>query len=367
MKLRCDGRALAGALSLVSRALRNRTTVPALNMVLLEAGAGHVRVTATDLELRLRRSVPAEVSGEGAVAVPGRLLAEFAATLGDEPVDLAGSESSLTVSTPSFRTELRGVPAADFPQSAFCTEDGIEIEVERPALVEAIEDTCFASSTDEARPVLTGVLVCAEDGGLTFAATDGYRVAERCITREGGDDSLRVTVPSRALADVARTFRDGGAVVRVLVAATGGHIQFSDGGSEVVSRLLDGRFPSYRSIFPDSWSTTVELDAAELVRRLRALSAFARDGARAVRLATGDATLQVTASAGQVGEGETRLPAAVDGAATRVACNVRYLLEGLSRVSGRASLRLDGPLAPLVVRRPSGDPYTYLLAPVVRG
>lgn len=367
MKVRCDGRALASALGVVARALRSRSTLPVLDMVLLEAGPGHLWVTATDLELCLRRRVLAETMGEGAVAVPGRLLTEFAATLGDETVELAGSESSLTLLTPSFRTELRGAPAADFPPPVAPAAGDGELEVGRELLVEAIEDTCFASSTDEARPVLTGVLLCAECGALTLAATDGYRVAERRIRPAGAEASKHLIVPSRALAEVARAFREGDAAVRILVSETGGNVHFVDSGSEVTSRVLDGRYPSYRSVMPDSWSTTVELDAGELIRRLRALSVFAREGARGVRLVTEKDTLQITAAAGQVGEAETRLPAAVEGPGTVVACNVRYLLDGLSRIAGRVNLRLNGPLAPLVLGPASGDTYTYLVAPVVRG
>jgi DNA polymerase III subunit beta len=365
MKLTCDRRTLAVALGTVSRALASRTPLPAMGMVLLEADVTGLRVTATDLELTIRRVAPAAVEEEGGVAVPGRLLAEFVAALDDEEVDLHAPKELLSVRSRSFRTELQGVEATEFPPCPSPdAQAGSRLDVDAQALAEAIQDTHFASSTDEARPLLTGVLLAVTDDGLTLAATDGYRIAERRIPCKPAPAPFKVVVPARALAEVGRAFRDQPDHVQLVVSPTGNQLFAIGPQTEISSRVLDGSYPDYRAVIPSSWSTCIGLEAGELARRLRALSVFARDEAHAVRISTREGALLLSTATKEVGAAHTEVPAHVEGPGATSALNVRYLLEGLARVDGEARLFLDGALAPAVLRRAGTDGYTYLVAPI---
>jgi DNA polymerase III subunit beta len=363
MKLACDRRSLAAALGTVSRVLAPRTPLPIMSMVLLEADREGLRLTATDLELTIRRRLPAIVEEGGALAVPGRLLLDFVAALDDDRVVLEAPAELLTVRSRSFRTEIQGGPAAEFPPSPEAL-GGSALEVEAAALVEAVGDTHFASSTDEARPLLTGVELTAADGDLTLAATNGYRLAERRLRCRSDGEGIEVVVPARALAEVARALRDDGGRVRIVVSPLGNQLFVIGAETEISSRLLDGAYPDYRAVIPASWATSVGLEAAELARRLRALSVFARDGAQAVRIATGEGALLLSTRTPEVGTAETAVPARVEGPAASSALNVRYLLDGLARFDGEARLLLGDRLTPAVLRPAGGDGYTYLVAPV---
>lgn len=319
-------------------------------------------LSATDLELGVRSWVDSRVDEEGGVAVPGRPLAEFVTALTDEEVTLELCDLDLHLRSPSFHTELRGVSAGEFPE-ALDDAVGQAIEVDGPSFVEAIQDVQFASSTDEARTLLTGVLITAESDTLIMAATDGARLAERKLPCGWSGPKCTLIVPHRALAEVARAFKGEAGPLQVMVAPAGNQVSMRGSATEVRSRVLDGTYPDYRRIIPPSCSTTIAIDAAEFAGRLRAVSVFARDEAHVVRLRATEGALELRAATREVGEASTRLDAAVGGPDSALALNVRYLLDGLARIGGEARLLLDGPLAPVILRR-DDDYYTYLIAPI---
>jgi DNA polymerase-3 subunit beta len=196
-----------------------------------------------------------------------------------------------------------------------------------------------------------------------MAATDGARLAERKLPCGWSGPKCTLIVPHRALAEVARAFKGEAGPLQVMVAPAGNQVSVRGSATEVRSRVLDGTYPDYRRIIPPSCSTTIAIDAAELAGRLRAVSVFARDEAHVVRLRATEGALELRAATREVGEASTRLDAAVGGPDSALALNVRYLLDGLARIGGEARLLLDGPLAPVILRR-DDDCYTYLIAPI---
>jgi DNA polymerase-3 subunit beta len=349
----------------VARALPARTALPVLGTVLLEAADDRLAMTGTNLELGLRLEIEADVEAEGAVAVPGRLLADFVAALQGERLhaELLLPGQRLLLECESFRTEINGMEADEFPPGP-SAEGGLRLALPASRLVEAISDTLAVASTDEARPVLTGLRVQIAGDRLVVSASDGYRLAVRSVPLGSPAPEIGLTVPSRAMGEVARLFRQLDGDVELIVSPQANQVFFRGPSAEITSRVIDGRFPDLEQRVPRTWTTTATVDAGELNRRLRALAPFARDGANVVRLEVTRRSLVLTAATTEVGAARTELDADVAGPETSLAFNTRFLLDCPATSASKVELHLQGPLGPAVVKRLERDDYVYLFMPV---
>src|SRR5947209_15640167 len=209
MKVTCRPAILGQALQVVSRALSSRTTLPILNNILIETTSEGLALTATNLEIGIRKVVPAEVAMEGSTTAPARLLTDFVGTLPDDDLEMTldSASQSLNLRCARFDTHIKCIEAEEFPPGPR-PDEGDRLEVALDDLVTAVEQTQMAASTDEARPVLTGVLVQVQAGGLTLAATDGHRLAVSKLSAAGaGDLEASLIVPARALAELSRVLK----------------------------------------------------------------------------------------------------------------------------------------------------------------
>ncbi|MDB5113519.1 MAG: Beta sliding clamp [Chloroflexi bacterium] len=368
MKCTVSPTAVAAALSLVSRAVSPRSTLPILSNVLLETTADGLRLTATNLDLTITTTVPAEVVREGRVTVPARLVTEYVASLAEAPctLELDPATQVLRIACGIHRTNIHGIDAVEFPPlPARDAEAAVTLDAQ--TLEAAIGQTAVAASTDEARPVLTGVLLQLEGEGVTLAATDGHRLAVRKLSRQGDGEApaTSVIVPARHLGEVARAITAARPTVEVTLSASRNHIFFTMRDVEVSSRLIEGAYPNYAQVIPASQSTTVTLPAATLLRETRTASILAKDAANVVRLATGEGTLTLHAQTAEVGDDEAPLAATVTGEGVQIAFNARYVLDALGVIdSEEVALGFNGPLSPGVIRPVGRDDYLYIVMPV---
>lgn len=368
MKCTVSPTAVAAALSLVSRAVSPRSTLPILSNVLLETTADGLRLTATNLDLTITTTVPAEVVREGRVTVPARLVTEYVASLAEAPctLELDPATQVLRIACGIHRTNIHGIDAVEFPPLPARDAEAAVI-LDAQTLEAAIGQTAVAASTDEARPVLTGVLLQLEGDGVTLAATDGHRLAVRKLSRQGDGETpaTSVIVPARHLGEVARAITGARPTVEVTLSASRNHIFFTMRDVEVSSRLIEGAYPNYAQVIPASQSTTVTLPAATLLRETRTASILAKDAANVVRLATGEGTLTLHAQTAEVGDDEAPLAATVTGEGVQIAFNARYVLDALGVIdSEEVALGFNGPLSPGVIRPVGRDDYLYIVMPV---
>ncbi|MGI8608966.1 MAG: DNA polymerase III subunit beta [Candidatus Dormibacteria bacterium] len=377
MKLTCSPDALSQALQVVSRAVSPRTTLPILNNILLETSENGLRLTGTNLEMGIVNYVDAEVHSEGAVTLPARLLTEFVAQLREKKMDIELDVKTQTLnvnSGPYHNVKIKGIDAAEFPALP-AREDGIRIDLQQSDLLPAIEQTVVAASTDEGRPVLTGVYTQLGADTLTLAATDGHRLAVKTLKSkpsqgseapdgavEGADS---VIIPARALQEVARVLKGDG-VVEMSMGRSRNHVFFKVEGVEVMSRLIEGTYPNYSQVIPpEPANTTITLNTKELHERARAVAIFARDSANVVRIKTEAGEIAISATTSEVGSSEASVSAEIEGADIQIAFNSRYLLDVLNLLgSEKAVLNFNGPLSPGVVRPAGKDDYTYVIMPV---
>ena len=372
MKLTCSPEALSHALQVVSRAVSPRTTLPILNNVLLETSPEGLKLTATNLEIGIVNHVDAEIQSEGSVTLPAKLLTEFVAQLHDDQVDmeLDASTQTLTVRCgPYHDVKIKGIGANEFPPLP-AREDGLKLVVDQADLLPAIEQTVVAASSDDGRPVLTGVLTQLEGKTMTLAATDGHRLAVKTLNTtssegEASDEGANsVIIPARALVELSRVLKGEG-TVEMALGRSRNHVFFSVPGVEVMSRLIEGTYPNYSQVIPEQSNTTITVSTKDLLDRTRGVSIFARDSANVVRIKTEAGEISISANTSEVGSSEASVGAEIDGADIQIAFNSRYLLDVLALVgSDKVAMGFNGPLSPGVVKPAGKDDYTYVIMPV---
>lgn len=367
MRLTCQPSVLSQALQTVSRVISSRTTLPILNNLLLETTSQGLALTATNLEVGIRKLVEAEVLGEGSTTAPARLLTDFVGSLPPAErleIDLDTSTQTLSLRCGRFDTHVRCIEADEFPPGPL-SDEGDRIAIPLPSLLTSIEQTQMAASTDEARPVLTGELLDIKGASLTLVATDGHRLAERRLEAAAAPDlEARLIVPARALGELPRAFRGENGDVELIVSKARNQVFFRAGPSEVTSRLIDGTYPNYEQVIPTKSSTTVRLSTSDLMQTVRAVSLFAKDSANVIRIRAQSGSLVITATTNEVGDSKAELAADVEGADVQIAFNARYVLDALSAMEEQVEFRFDGPLSPGLITPPGKDDYRYVIMPV---
>src|SRR6202795_4507796 len=279
---------LARGLPVVSRAVSNRSTLPVLANVLLKTEDGGLKLTATNLEIGITYWVPGKIETDGATSVPARLLTDLVNSLpGGEPIILElGDGETLHIQARRYESTIRRIPAEDFPTVQTAGERPIT-RVAQKILRQALDETAFAAASDEARPILTGVLAKFEGDQLTLAAADNYRIAVKTITVLDPVEETSVVIPARALHELSRVLADVDDPVSVVLAHARNQVLFHLDGINLVSRLIDGQSPNYPSVLPDNHKTRVVLDREELLRAVRPAALIAHESANIVKLGVG--------------------------------------------------------------------------------
>jgi len=323
---------LAQGLRAVARAISSRTTLPVLSNVLVATDENRLRLSATDLELAITAWVPAQVEEEGATTVPARTFSDLVGILSADVLRLSYDDDrrTLHVHGGSSETDIRCIEADEFPPlPAPELDEGVVVSV--ADFREMVQQVGFAASSDDARPVLTGVFLQVEGGTLTAAASDGYRLSVRKLNvQNGGGADLSLIVPARALNEVARAARDDEEAV-VMVAPPGrGQVVFRVGSDvEVVSQLIEGEYPPYEQIIPQRYATRTVVSTAAFVKACKQAEIFAREGTQSTRLTItpgGEVPgeLRISATSESTGSSESTLTATVEGEPITIAFNVDF-------------------------------------------
>jgi DNA polymerase-3 subunit beta len=358
---------LARGLSVVSRAVSNRS-LPVLTNVLLKTEDGGLKLTATNLEIGITYWVPGKIETDGATSVPARLLTDLVNSLpGGEPIVLElGDGETLHIKAGRFESNIKGIPAEDFPTVQTAGERPIT-RVPQKILRQALDETAFAAASDEARPILTGVLAKFEGDQLTLAAADNYRIAVKTITVLDPVEETSVVIPARALIELSRILADVDDPVSIVLAHSRNQLLFHVEGIDLVTRLIDGQYPNYQSVLPATHATRAILDRDELLRAVRPAALIAHESANIVKLGVGlegDPAITVSANA-EVGDHIGRVEAAVEGDGTTIAFNARFLADVLTNVDAEQfALELNGPLSPGVFRPIGDDRYVHVVMPL---
>ncbi len=368
MKLSLMQENLARGLQVVGRAVSSRATLPVLSNVLLRTEDAGLKLTTTNLEIGITCWIPGKIETDGALTVPARLFADIVNSLSaGERVDLeSDTPTSLRIRSGRFRAHIKGIDADEFPAIPTAGERPTT-RVSQKSLRAALAEVTFAAATDEARPILTGVLTRFAGDRLTLAAADNYRIAVKTLDVLDPVEEKAVVVPARSYTELARILSDTDDPVDLVLAPARNQVLFHVDSIDLITRLVDGQFPNYQQVLPATHSTRAVVEREELLKATRLSALIASSSANVVKLTVppeGAGAISISANA-EVGENEGEIEAAVEGEGTSIAFNARFLIEVLQNMSGdQLALEFNGSLAPGVLR-PIGDPdYVHVIMPV---
>jgi DNA polymerase-3 subunit beta len=360
VKFRCDRDALSEALQTVQRGVSSRPGIPALTGVLIEAtDAGELTLITTDLEVSARLSIAVQVSDPGIALVPARLLADTVKSLSNAPVDVETDQGQARIRCAAYEGTLRLLPAEDFP--GLQEPSGTRVTAEAGPFAEAVGQVGRGASRDEARPVLTGVLLEVSREGVVLVATDSYRLAVRDLVATA-DGEARVIVPERAMSEAGRAAaNDEKGTIELLIDES--QLSFRIGSLTLTSRLIEGEFPNYRQLLPEATESRLTVSRQQLLDAVRRVGLLARD-TTPVRLEFNALGVKLSSSSPDLGQAVETVEARYEGEDLTVAFNPQYLADGLTAATGE-TVRLDvrDGLKPGVVHG-EGDEFTYLVMPV---
>jgi DNA polymerase III subunit beta len=361
VKFRCERDQLAEALAAAGRAATGRTgTLPVLSGVRLVLEGDQLTVTGTDLELTIQLTLTVGGEVDGSTVIPARLASDIVRSLGDPKVELSATPDEVTIIAGRSQFAVRPLSVDDYPRLAPPSAAAVTL----PAAVfgEALRQVVRAASTDEARPILTGVLLAAEGDGLRLVATDSYRLAVRDLvgTSVLGTDQ-KVLVPSRALSELQRLL---GSADELTLRLGEREATFEIGTTRLTTKLIEGEFPNYRQLIPSSYPNKLTVSREALTEAIRRVKILAKD-ATPVRLTLSADGLKLTAVTQDVGNAADELDATYVGTDMVVAFNADYLASGIdAATTDEITLETLDALKPAVVRSLGHDDFLYLLMPV---
>jgi len=368
MKLTVARGELVDALSVVSRGLSSRSTLPILSGILLSATPdAEVTLQATDLEVSVRKSLPlVSVERPGTTVVPGKLLNDIVRSLPEAAVTLSLEGDTLSISCLQSSFAVRTLPADDFPRFPEIQPDK-SITLSSARMAEIVRHVSRAVSRDETRPVLTGILLTVEGNSVRMVATDSYRLAvKESLVEEGSFEDVQVVVPGKVMDEVSR-LAPGSEDVTIGVSEN--QAVFAFGSTEFVARRIEGTFPNYRQLIPKESETTVVVPREEAIAAVKRVSLLAQHNTP-LRLTVNseDQTLSMSAQTLEIGDASEDLMAKVEGPDVEIAFNHAFLLDGLMAAEGETiEISIVSPLKPGVITSREDEGFLYLLMPVRLG
>jgi DNA polymerase-3 subunit beta len=368
---------LARGLSIVSRAVSPRSTLPVLSNILIASDEGRLRLSATNLELGITCWIAARIDEEGSTTVPARTFNDLVNTLPGDQVQLTldVKTQNLHVKGGTSNNDIKCIDAQEFPPLPVPEMDGA-IQLNVADFKEMIQQVAFAASTDEARPVLMGVLVHVEKDKLTMAAADGFRLSVRkAILSNPVPQPLNLIIPARALNELARVAGDSEEPIYMVSPKNRGQVLFRVKDVEVVSQLIDGTFPDYQQIIPRNYKSRTLVSTASLLKACKQAEIFAREGSNVARFdikqANGEmqpSEVEISATSEETGKNETIVEATVDGGSVLIAFNVKFLREALEVIkTPNVALETSAANAPGVVKPVGDDNFLHVIMPMHLG
>ena len=361
MKFRCERDVLSDALGAAGRAVSTRGgSLPVLAGIRLELDGDRLTLTGSDLDLTIAVRVEVSGSADGVVVVPSKLASEILRALEPGRVEFETDDTEARITAGRSQFALRMIPAEEFPQLADPAADGVTLSTE--AFSDALHQVVPAASSDDARPILTGVLLASENDGLRLVATDSYRLAIRDLPGVSVlDDGQQVLVPSRALAELAKLLGDSEEITLRLGERDA---SFEVGNVRLMTRLIEGEFPNYRSLIPSSHPNRLTVDRDTILDAVRRVRIMARE-ATPIRLVQKPDSLELIAVSQELGQAHEEVDAKYEGTELTVAFNPEFLIAGVEATPGsEIILESVDALKPALVRSTEVEDFLYLLMPV---
>jgi DNA polymerase-3 subunit beta len=366
MKISIARGELLDALSVVSRGLSSRTTLPILSGIHVSTQSDKVVFQATDLEVSIKTSCKARIEQAGQSVLPGKLLTDVVRSLPEAAVTIdttATGTAVVTCGQSSF--SMKTLSPDDYPKFPEVSADQT-VSIPSDTFAHVVHQVSRSVSRDETRPILTGVLVVVEAGTLRMVATDSYRLCVKEVAIDGVNGDIELVVPGKAMEDVSKLT---GSAESVSMGVSENQVIFTFGDTTFISRRIEGSFPNYRQLLPKEHATRAIVDRVELLEAVKRVSLMAQHNTPLrVKISAVEHTLTLSAATQDVGEAKEDIQVTPDGEDVEIAFNHTYLLDGVSVAEGDTiALEVSSPLKPGVLKPADGDGFTYLLMPVRLG
>jgi DNA polymerase-3 subunit beta len=361
MKLQVTQENLSKALNTVARVANTRGTLPILSNVMLKTSNNRLSIAATNLDIAITHYIGSKIDQEGAITVPARLMQDFVSNLPDSVLKLNLEANKLHISTNQYNSTINGVSADDFPVVPAISA-GSSVSVSAIDFKKALAKVVLAASSDDARPVLTGVYFHSNNGEIIIAATDSYRLAQNNLGKNKAE--INFLVPATALNDLLRIIND--ADKEVVITHDDQQVQFQVSDITLVARLIEGNYPDYRKLIPTKFATTAKLARADFINIAKVSSLFAREsaGSITIRIDEEEKQVSINAIASQLGENTAKANAEIKGSG-EVTLNSRYLIDALNAFStDEIEFCFNGKLEPCILRSAAEPKYLHLIMPL---
>lgn len=361
MRLQVTQENLHRALNSVSKVATSRGTLPILSNVLLKTIGNRLSIAATNLDIAITHFIGSKVETEGSITVPARLMQDFVASLPAGIIQLELRDNKLQVSTDKYQSTINGIVADEYPVMP-AIKTGSSLKIDAKSLRAGLQQVVPAASSDESRPVLTGVYMHTYEGKLYLVATDSYRLAEKQLMKS--KEQLSMLIPASALQDLLRVLTD--AENEVEIVHDDQQTLFRAGDIELVTRQIEGNYPDYRKLIPSAFEFSATLPKAEFNNITKVSSLFARESAGSITIQLDKKAKQVSIQsvASQLGENTASATAEVSADGT-ITLNSRYVLDALQSLSGETVVfSFNGKLEPCVLRDPSAKDYLHVIMPL---
>lgn len=347
----------------VARSSGVRSQLPVLGNILISAQQGRVKLAATNLEIGVVKSVAAEIEEEGELTVPAKTLVEIVSNLSAEKIEFVGTLEQLTLTTPTFNSQINGIPATEFPVIPLSGQEIINLNPK--LLTQSLSQVSFAAAVDEGRPVLTGILTQINGKKLELVATDGYRLAHK-TTELDQEVNFKALVPKRTFEEIGRLVSED-EVDTISLSLSDDHNQiiFAFGNTQLSSRLIEGQFPAWEKIIPTQIKARVITERAELLKAVKLASVFARSESNILKLQNQPTKIVLSSEAKELGSQKKELEAQVEGEEVVIAFNTKFLQDILSAFSPtQVIVELSGPLSAAIIKPMGEEGLEYIIMPV---
>ena len=361
MKLKVTQENLNKALNLVARVADSHSTLPVLANVLLRAEKNRLSISATNLEIGITHFVGAKIEKEGVITIPANLFSSYISSLPSSVVSLELEDNKLKIDTDQYNSTINGINAEDFPVMP-AIDKGESFTMDAGILRKGLSQVVFAAATSDSRPVLTGVYLHTEEGRLFMVATDSSRLAEKEIGATKKE--IKLLVPATSMHELQRVLDEHIEIVNVVMDEQ--QAMFKVGDTELVSRLINSNYPSYRAIIPKEQAINAVVKRSDLLNITKVSSLFARETAGSITIEVDEdqKNINIRALASQLGENSSMADAKVTGSGS-VTLNSKFLIDALNAMSGEdVEFSFNSKIEPVLIKDPKNKDYIHVIMPL---
>lgn len=354
---------LLPSLQAVSRSVGIRSTLPVLDNILLSAEDKRLKIAATNLEIGVIKHLAVEVEDPGEITVPAKTLVDLVSGLGQNKITLESSGENLTIRSGKLKATMNGISASEFPAIPLSLDGGVSFPKE---VLQSCSQILFASAVDEGRPVLTGILTHVSGGKLDFVATDGFRLAHRQVSLPKEKLEFKCLIPKKTFEEVLRLMVEVEVdTINIAISENQNQIIFTLDQTTVSSRLIEGQFPAWEKIIPQSVVSRVMVDREELLKAVKLAAVFAKNEANIVALNTQKNSLSLKSSVKELGSQENEVEADCEGESLQIAFNNKFLQDAISNCpASQIMIEFSGNLSAALIKPIGVEGLEYIVMPV---